>query len=128
VAAAATVSGSGQSLDAAMAGADGTSPTPEPSDVQSFVAAVPPAPPRPTDTASWPCPHCRAWVAMSLDSCPDCGAGFLSGATETVGTRLPLVGDMSTFSAGQRLLIGAGISIVLMVIFVVLAEVGGHLF
>lgn len=65
---------------------------------------------------------------MSLDSCPDCGAGFLSGATETVGTRLPLVGDMSTFSAGQRLLIGAGISIVLMVIFVVLAEVGGHLF
>jgi hypothetical protein len=35
---------------------------------------------------------------------------------------------MGRFTQGQRLLVGVGISIVLMVVFLVLAEIGGHLF
>jgi predicted RNA-binding Zn-ribbon protein involved in translation (DUF1610 family) len=78
--------------------------------------------------AVWPCPRCGAQVPISLDSCTDCGAGFLAGATATVGTRLPLVGDVNRMSQGQRLIIGAGVSIILMAIFVLILSVGGQFF
>jgi hypothetical protein len=78
--------------------------------------------------ATWPCPRCGAKVALSLDACSECGAGFLSGATATAAARLPLVGDMGKMSQGQRLLVGVGISVVLMTLFVLLAAIGGHLF
>jgi hypothetical protein len=67
-------------------------------------------------------------VPLALDECPDCGAGFLSGLTQATNTKLPIVGDVRRMSQGQRLLIGAGISIVLMALFVIVLEVGGHLF
>jgi hypothetical protein len=76
---------------------------------------------------TWPCPRCKASVAISLDACPECGAGFLSGVAQKTSTKLPIIGDVGRMSQGQRLLIGAGISIVLMMAFVVILEVGGHL-
>lgn len=94
-------------------------------------AAAPSPAPVGTAVASeslWPCPRCGASVPISMDSCPDCGAGFLSGLAKSTSTKLPLVGDVGRMSQGQRLLIGAGISVVLMVVFVLLAEIGGHLF
>jgi hypothetical protein len=97
-------------------------PAPQPLAVRA------PAAPRPVNETCWPCPRCRAWVPIELDACGDCGAGFLAGATTTTTTHLPLVGDMAKLSQGARLLVGAGISIVLMIVFVVLAEIGGHLF
>jgi hypothetical protein len=65
---------------------------------------------------------------MSLEACPDCGAGFLAGATNATATRLPLVGDVQRMSHGQRLLVGGAIAVVLMVVFVLVAEIGGHIF
>jgi hypothetical protein len=65
---------------------------------------------------------------MSLDECPDCGAGFLAGASEVAGSHLPLVGDMRRMTHGQRLMVGAGISVILMIAFVLVAEIGGHIF
>jgi hypothetical protein len=85
-----------------------------------------PQPPR--QEPRWPCPRCGVSVLMSLEACPDCGAGFLAGATDTTATRLPLVGDVQRMNHGQRLLVGGAISIVLMVVFVLIAEIGGHIF
>jgi hypothetical protein len=65
---------------------------------------------------------------MSLDACPDCGAGFLAGATEETRSHLPLVGDMRRMSQMQRLMVGLAVSVVLMIAFVLLAEIGGHIF
>lgn len=78
--------------------------------------------------ATWPCPRCNASVAISQDVCPECGAGFLSNVAQVTNTKLPIVGDVGRMSQGQRLMIGAGISVVLMVIFVMILEIGGHLF
>jgi hypothetical protein len=64
---------------------------------------------------------------MSLDECPECGAGFLAGLAQTTNTKLPIVGDVGRMSQGQRLLIGGVISIVLMVLFVMVLEIGSHL-
>lgn len=78
--------------------------------------------------AIWPCPRCSASVPMSLDACPDCGAGFLSGVARVTSTKLPIIGDVGRMSQGQRLLIGAGVAIVLMIFFFVILEVFSHLF
>lgn len=77
------------------------------------------------DEATWPCPRCAADVAISLDACDTCGAGFLAGAAGQVSTRLPLVGDMTKMSSAQRLGVGIGISVALMIVVVVLAALGG---
>jgi predicted RNA-binding Zn-ribbon protein involved in translation (DUF1610 family) len=76
--------------------------------------------------ATWPCPRCGEQVAISLDSCQSCGAGFLSGASTAMSARLPVVGDMAKMSQGQRLLVAAGISAALIVVLVVVAFVIGH--
>jgi len=65
-------------------------------------------------------------VPISLDACEACGAGFLAGATSTAAPRLPLVGDMGKMSSGGRLLVGVGIAVVLMILFVVFAAIGSH--
>jgi hypothetical protein len=81
----------------------------------------------PGKAALWPCPRCGAQVAMALDACGDCGAGFLAGARSSTTTRLPIVGDVGTMSGGQRLLVGVGLMVVLMALFVAVAAIGGHL-
>lgn len=88
---------------------------------------APEAAPTVAKEVNWPCPRCGASVPISLDACPDCGAGFLSSVKQVTSTKLPIVGDVGRMSQAQRLMIGAGISIVLMVIFVVILEVFSHL-
>jgi hypothetical protein len=51
--------------------------------------------------ASWPCRTCGEAVALTDDSCPSCGAGFLS-ALAGEGMRLPGVGDVRALSGGQK--------------------------
>jgi hypothetical protein len=76
----------------------------------------------------WPCLRCGAQVLMSLDACPSCGAGFLAGATGSTSTRLPLVGDVGRFSRNQRVALGFGLAILVMIVLVLLAFIGGHIF
>lgn len=86
---------------------------------------------RPVDAAkvapTWPCPRCGAKVAMDLDACDSCGAGFLSGASATSrSVALPVVGDLTRMSSGQRMLVAIGVAIGICVLLVLLAEVFGH--
>jgi hypothetical protein len=67
-------------------------------------------------------------VPLELDACGDCGAGFLSGASAAAAARLPVVGDMGRMSQGQRLMVGAGIAVIVILAFFVLAEIATHLF
>jgi ribosomal protein L40E len=79
-------------------------------------------------TPTWPCTRCGAKVSLDLDACPECGAGFLAGAaSSTVSMKLPVVGDVSRMSKGQRLMMAAGFAVVLMLLLLLLAEVGGHI-
>jgi hypothetical protein len=82
----------------------------------------------PARRPTWPCPKCGANNSMEDDACHDCGAGFLSGATSTTNSKLPVVGDMAKMSQGSRLMVGAFISVGLIVVFVLLATIGGHVF
>jgi ribosomal protein S27AE len=107
---------------AAEAGSDGTAQS---APVKPAVARTPRPPQQET---RWPCPRCGADVLMSLDSCPDCGAGFLAGATVETRSHLPLVGDMRLMSQAQRLMVGLAVSVLLMIGFVLVAEIGGHIF
>ena len=79
----------------------------------------------PAQTVTWPCQRCGAAVALELDACPDCGAGFLAGAVPTPDLSVPLVGNLTRFTSGQRLLIAAGLAFGLIVIFVAIAAIGG---
>jgi hypothetical protein len=65
---------------------------------------------------------------MALDACSSCGAGFLAGAVSSKPVRLPVVGDVSKMSTAQRLAMGIGIGLAVMVVLVGLAFVGGQLF
>jgi hypothetical protein len=76
---------------------------------------------------TWPCGRCGEQVAMSLDACPTCGAGFLEGAAGAVSVHLPVVGDMGKMSRSGRLMVGTVISIIVMIVLVLLATIGGHL-
>jgi hypothetical protein len=78
--------------------------------------------------ARWPCLTCDEKVPLSLDVCPSCGAGFLAGSTTVASTRLPVVGDIGKMSRTQRLLVGCGIGLVVMVLLIILATIGGHVF
>jgi ribosomal protein L37E len=77
--------------------------------------------------ATWPCQRCGEQVPMALDTCSACGAGFLSAASTTIEMRLPVVGDVGRLSRTQRLLAGLGISLLVMLVLVLLATLGGHL-
>jgi hypothetical protein len=65
---------------------------------------------------------------MSLDSCSSCGAGFLAGTADRLSAKLPVVGDVAKMSAGQRwMVIGAG-GVLFMLLLILIATLGGHLF
>jgi hypothetical protein len=65
---------------------------------------------------------------MSLDSCNSCGAGFLVGAADRLSAKLPVVGDVAKMSAGQRwMVIGTG-GVIFMLLLILVATLGGHLF
>jgi hypothetical protein len=94
----------------------------------SGISAVPALAKTPPEAAKWPCGRCGAKVPISMDDCPSCGAGFLSGASSPMSSRLPLVGDVGRFSRNQRIGLGFGFAIVLMVVLVALLTIGGHIF
>jgi RNA polymerase subunit RPABC4/transcription elongation factor Spt4 len=79
-----------------------------------------------TPEKTWPCTRCGEQVGMSLDVCPACGSGFLAGASTPASMRLPVVGDIGRLSRSQRLIAGLGVSLVVIVVLVVLATIGGH--
>jgi ribosomal protein L40E len=94
--------------------------TPLPTDDHPLHVAAP--------APTWPCPRCGARVSMELDSCDSCGAGFLAETSSTsVSMKLPVVGDLNRLSKGQRLVVAIGFAVVMMVLFVLLAEIGGHI-
>lgn len=80
------------------------------------------------EEAKWPCLRCGEQVPISFDACHACGAGFLAGSTATPSARLPIVGDIGRLSRSQRLALGFGVSILVVVLLVLLATIGGHLF
>jgi hypothetical protein len=86
--------------------------------------AANPVDPSPT----WPCPQCGAKVAMNMDFCNDCGAGFLAGVADGSSVRLPVVGEVKSMSSSQRLMMGLMVAVALMAGIVALAFIGGHLF
>jgi ribosomal protein L40E len=83
--------------------------------------------PETPEEAKWPCLRCGEQVPISFDACHACGAGFLAGSTSQPSVRLPVVGDLGGMSRNQRLALGFGLCLVVMVVLVVLATVGGHL-
>jgi hypothetical protein len=95
--------------------------------VAAAAVAIPPTASAVTDVAkaTWPCPRCGDQVAISLDVCGSCGAGFLSGASTTMSARLPMVGDVTQLSSGQRWLLAMGISAVFAIILVIVLFIVG---
>jgi hypothetical protein len=92
-------------------------------------AATPSAPAAPVAVEStWPCPRCGERVALSVDVCGSCGAGFLAGVSTKVSAHVPLIGDMTQLSSGQRWLVAMGFSVALIVVFVLLAFIVGEVF
>jgi hypothetical protein len=75
----------------------------------------------------WPCLTCGEQVPISFDACHSCGAGFLAGSTRQPSARLPVVGDLQRLSRNQRLALGCGMCVAVMILLVVLATIGGHL-
>lgn len=85
---------------------------------------------QPTSVVSptWPCPRCEQQVPIELDACNACGAGFLAGADIGQALRLPVVGEVTSMSSAQRLLMACGVAVAVTALLVLLAFVGGHLF
>jgi hypothetical protein len=67
-------------------------------------------------------------MPMSEDACTNCGTGFLSGATLVTPTHLPLIGDVGRMSQAQRLMLGLGISVGLVILFLFVTLVIGQIF
>ena len=59
---------------------------------------------------SWPCAACGTNNPIALDVCGGCGLPFLSGLREQEPPllTLPMVGDVSRLSRGQRLALAVG--------------------
>ena len=89
---------------------------------------VPPAvdagPPAPSAIPTWPCSACGTQNSFDRDTCEKCGLGFLAAARDTGPLlELPVVGDITRLSRGQRLALVVGVVFA----FVVLTLVVGLL-
>jgi hypothetical protein len=93
---------------------------------EELLAGTPLAP-TPAKKLAWPCPRCGADNSIELDMCGECGAPFLSGATSHTNTNVPFFGDIKKMTQGQRLFMGIGAALILMVVFFVIAEIIDHL-
>jgi hypothetical protein len=77
-----------------------------------------PAPaPAPKKDAGWPCTRCGVVNALTDTSCSVCSSPFLAAVSEEtrVSLVLPVVGDISRYSRGQRAGIAFGAILVLLV-------------
>lgn len=87
--------------------------------------AVSPAGAAPAAGPSWPCSACGTVNPMANDTCSSCGKHFLAGLRdESPLLELPVVGDITKMSRGQRFAIAFGVVFV----FVVLTLLVGLLF
>ncbi|MGI8537277.1 MAG: hypothetical protein ACR2K2_12480 [Mycobacteriales bacterium] len=82
------------------------SPALDPLTAPAEALGLPPAPGR-----SWPCTACGASNPYSVCACAACGTGFLAGLRESEGPLLevPVIGDLTALSRGQRLGLAAGV-------------------
>jgi len=106
-------------------------------DAQRAPAAPPvplpdPADPLGLDTGErklgWPCTGCGDTVSFDMTFCPECGSSFLPTERETVSFRLPLVGDITKLSKGEKLVvIFGGMALVTTVFFLLAMLVGSIL-
>lgn len=82
---------------------------------------------RPAVGRGWPCSGCGAVNAVELDVCAACGTGFLAGVKrdEAPLLTLPVVGDITRLSRGQRLGLAAAVVLLVALIVVVLSLVSG---
>jgi hypothetical protein len=97
------------------------------SDQPAVDAPSDPAAEAPVDGPMWPCPTCGATVPMSLDFCNSCGAGFLAAARHGHSLQVPFFGDIGKLTSGQRLTIGVITTLALILVFVIVATIGGKL-
>jgi len=75
------------------------------------------------DPACWPCGSCGSWNAFDLSACSGCGTSFLAGVRDGEGPllELPVVGDLTALSRGQRLGLAAAVVLAVIVMTVVLS-------
>jgi len=81
----------------------------------------------PEKAPRWPCQSCGGTVPLAEPRCPACGAAFLAGADRGPTLSLPGIGDLLARSRGQRLLIGAGVSVLLLTVLLAIMWLLGSL-
>ena len=86
------------------------------------------AAPAPERKLGWPCTSCGETVSFDMTFCPDCGSSFLPSERETVSFRLPLVGDITRLSKGEKLVIIFGGMALITTVFFLLAFLVGSIF
>ena len=83
--------------------------------------------PRPGRLRGWPCSGCGETNAVELTECAACGTGFLAGLRKESAPvlELPVVGDITLLSRGQRLALAGGVVLMFMLMLVVLGLLAG---
>ncbi|MDT7538999.1 MAG: hypothetical protein QOI82_2584 [Actinomycetota bacterium] len=76
----------------------------------------------PVTGPSWPCAACGTVNPMANDTCSTCGRHFLAGLREGQAPllELPVVGDITKLSRGQRFAVAFGAVFVVLVLTVLL--------
>ena len=76
---------------------------------------------------TWPCLICGGAASLDLDSCPQCGSGFLAGTEPAVELELPLLGRVRPLAVSKTsrtwLMVGGG-CVLALVLTAVLSIVG----
>ncbi|HWH28937.1 MAG TPA: hypothetical protein VNU26_08260 [Mycobacteriales bacterium] len=73
----------------------------------------------------WPCTVCHAVNAIELDTCAECGSGFLAGASSTdAGLVVPGLGDLTKVSRAQRLAVAGGVALLFMALVALVGLLG----
>jgi hypothetical protein len=72
--------------------------------------------PLPVKVPTWPCTRCDTANPIDASICSLCGGGFLAVVSEQgrISMKLPVVGDISRYSRGQRAGIAIGALLVLL--------------
>jgi hypothetical protein len=96
--------------------------------VATAASAPQAAAPQRAAAPTWPCAACGASVALELDACPACGAGFLADVKGMgLDIQLPGVGDPRHLSSGAKWVIAGVGATAIMLVLLVIAVIGGAL-
>lgn len=75
--------------------------------------------------ATWPCLDCGHHNEFAADACAECGAGFLSAATQRPQLELPVVGDVFALSRPHQFVLFGFVGVILLVVLLgVMAMLG----